>query len=401
MAISLEHDEERALVKKSDDWQVAEAARNKPTAANNSKDGGAWAKQRSKSLFRLYAGLAILFGPMWILSYINAKRAEQKVSELEMEYQPPSNSNSYKRTITDVYAFCTDKILAPAELNPHSDEVEMWYQCDGDEYYRFGKKLHQLVRNKVTNEIKPSTWGRRGYPIPAGKTVVVFGNSHSRQVAHSLACQYGMERVQEVKVTEPELIDPNTALRIDFTNESTLWVIANSYAAYSDDWKGLLEKQIGVSSLSDEVDAVLIGVFNPCSGVSNFYNYMLNMSASIPGVNCEPKQRLPYFKDVIDVFDGPVGQLDMFTPRGSVNTKRAQKWIKESQKENRTNLDTFIFRDYIEEIGLEGASPARIGVNECINDETGSRAHRCIGSMGGYPDLIAWDVSEFLYKYLS
>ena len=72
-----------------------------------------------------------------------------------------------------------------------------WYQCAGKPYDEFMQKIYKFLETKststtttITTTTSPSSWGKRTYPIPEGKKILVMGNSHTRQVMTTLLCQY-------------------------------------------------------------------------------------------------------------------------------------------------------------------------------------------------------------------
>lgn len=118
--------------------------------------------------------------------------------------------------------------------------------------------------------------------------------------------------------------------------------------------------------------------------------------------------------DVAKVFDGPIVGVSMFGVQGIGQAKTDDKTKKSFSKNHRTNVDVIRGRKYIDEIGLECGTdqflPNEDGGSDCKemskkknkNDNTrpANEMHRCVGSLGGHPDLIAWEVVEFLSRHV-
>lgn len=75
------------------------------------------------------------------------------------------------------------------------------------------QNMYDFVSRQIENKRMPATWGHRAESIPPNKTVLFFGNSHTRQLALNLACQ--MAHAQDVKVHrfDANMIDHDMAAR--------------------------------------------------------------------------------------------------------------------------------------------------------------------------------------------
>jgi hypothetical protein len=48
---------------------------------------------------------------------------------------------------------------------------------------------------------------------------------------------------------------------------------------------------------------------------------------------------------------------------------------------------------------LEGGATSKLEVSQAVNKRAyGKTLHRCTGKNGGYPDIVAWEVTEWLLK---
>lgn len=76
--------------------------------------------------------------------------------------------------------------------------------------------------------------------------------------------------------------------------------------------------------------------------------------------------------------------------------------VEELQKK-RDKVHYIDARQYINEMQMEcGAEKTTSDKNpDCDHSKTaGDKYHRCIGELGGHPDMIAWDVNELVWKYM-
>ena len=305
--------------------------------------------------------------------------------------------------LMDYYNFCTKPTAGvPGDEENH---IDIWYQCRGPNYDAFSEKLDSFVDEMYegTYRSKKPAWGHRFEPLPANKTILLFGNSHTRQIGQTLICQMGSENIVDIERYDTDFIDPNMATRVTFRNGAKLYLVANSYAAYSPNWKRLLEKQIKVPL--DIFDAIVLGRFNLAGGkVSAFLTNQLEMETHFDpkdNVNIK-KNKPPTARDIADAVDVPLVISSMFG--------RTQAWpfredCKAMQEIWPTRNSAFLCLDcrkYIIKMNDEGASPSKLEVSDMvISGNMLNRLHRCAGAKGGHVDLISWDVSEFLYKHLT
>ena len=300
-------------------------------------------------------------------------------------------------TLREHFNYCNADFLGDKENEQFGFPV--WYQCEGENYDAFGKELHEYAEQKVY-PIKNPTWGRREFPIPANKTVLFFGNSHTRQLGGNLACQMGAEEVVDVYHFEFDLIDPNMAIRFRFRNGASVYIVANSYVAYSKQWKELLEKQI--QKPLEEFDLVVMGIFNVAKGASTFLDNMQYLASTLPeeyemDLATEPPGPPP--QNITAEYDGPF----LLVSNYSINQQKVfELYRRLLRKDPRPDHDFLSQRKYIDRMHAEGAAVARNETKDMTVDALNPRAnrlHRCVGKHGGHPDLISWDVTEFLYEH--
>ena len=146
----------------------------------------------------------------------------------------------------------------------------------------------------------------------------------------------------------------------------------------------------------------VLGVFNTCNAEVNttFATDMKGMLDEEDGVDCL-NQEGPSLKEVAAVYSGPLVYVSMFA------TYRYKTYSQDRDDANkmrsRSNLLYLDGRQYIRMDGMEECgSPKRDEMSDCVDDDDARRHHhRCVGKFGGHPDLVAWDVVEFLYKHVT
>ena len=303
-----------------------------------------------------------------------------------------SNEPTETADLLDHFNYCTSKRMGEGIIGQNNvTGMDIWYQCEGPIYDDFAQELHELVEGATTwsaSKRKPKTWGHRAFPIPANKSVLFFGNSNTRQIALNLACQ--MPGLLDVHHFEFDMIDPNMAVRFRFENGASLYVVVNSYVAYSPDWQALVERQI--EKPITEFDLFIMGIFNVAKGKSNFMVNLKHMTESLP-YNFDLKKNPPGPSpgDVMNVYDGPfllisnaaINQRKVFTAYMAETNDLGVR----SGRPDRKPMDA---RKYIKILGHEGASASKLEIQDAIGKEIlgANRFHRCVGDKGGHPDLL-------------
>jgi hypothetical protein len=283
--------------------------------------------------------------------------------------------------------------------------LDVWYQCQGPPYERFARDLHQYSAQQVLRGRVPPTWGHRASPLPPHTRVLLFGNSHARQMGHAWACQGGAD--VRVHSFETHMVDPHMATRIDFlSSNSTLYIVANSYVAYSPHWQRLLAAQIQ-TPLAD-LDAIILGVFNQDVGGTSWFAHAMDEMAArqLPAAAGVDRTRHagPTLDDVAAAVAHDVPIL-VVSPLGLILEDQVQEngnqlawWQALGDGRPVEALDA---RYHIRRLGQEGGSLLKLNVSEVVHNSRRARTyHRCMGALGGHPDLVAWDISERLYKLL-
>jgi len=313
-----------------------------------------------------------------------------------------NNSNADKIPsddgLLDYFNFCRDDYLGDKENDQTG--FPLWYQCEGPHYDEFTEKLHQFVDRLSEKSKKSPEWGHRKVPIPAHKSILFFGNSHTRQLAGNLVCQMGSEELLDVYHYEFDLVDPNMAIRFRFRNGASVYIVANSYVAYSHQWQALLERQI--QKPIAEFDLVVMGIFNVAKGASSFLDNLQYLASTLPkeyDLDLVSNPPGPAPQNITAVYDGPFLLVSNF----SINQMKVYNAYRKMLKASARMDQSFLYqRHYVEIMGEEGAAASKLERKDMVNQDVADNAvrlHRCIGKRGGYPDLVAWDVIEFLHEH--
>jgi len=216
----------------------------------------------------------------------------------------------------------------------------------------------------------------------------------------ALVCQYSQE-VIEYKILSSNRVGHSFMVR--FRNNSTITSLTNSPVMYSPHWQTLLEEKIGGVRLQS-FDGIVLGKFNlyEDSFGTSFIDMMNEALKDIPGDIHYSTATAPQLRDVASVFAGPIVYVSMFAEYGQPE-QRTNLNFTQNVRGTRDNLSVIDGRKYIKEMKMECGAESRGVIGPCVemNDvRPGRRSadglHRCIGSKGGHPDLIAWEVVEKL-----
>jgi hypothetical protein len=262
------------------------------------------------------------------------------------------------------------------------------YQCQGAAYDTFTRRMRSFADNTI---VHGSTWGRRKYPLPDNTTVLILGNSHTRQMGLEMACQYS-HVLRSVVLQHGEW----GLIVFEFENNSTVHLLTNVVVVYSYDWQNLLEVVVGKKLI--DFDVLVLGVFNLYAGqvTTNFDLGMIADSKDWPNVdyiNIAP----PTPWTILQRYPGRAVLLSMFSDWPT-------KWteLQEVAQYHAPRVKAIDARKYVPLLGECGAV---VGNDTCFNDAAEVPAgwqwpmamHRCVGANGGHPTLAAWDVIEFTH----
>ena len=207
-------------------------------------------------------------------------------------------------------------------------------------------------------------------------------------------CQY-QSNIRSLTSRENEI--SGYGYTVEFQNDAVVEALINSYAAYGAKWVDLLEDKLNRSLQS--FDAIILGKFNMLNDSRNttFYAQMQQFSNEIDGVDFL-HTKPPRLDQVASVYKGPIIAVSMFSNRSMflADAKRMANAVERLQTKGRDNVHFISGRKYISDLG-ECGSNKRLGTDDC--HEVGE-FHRCNGILGGHPDLMAWDVIEYLYRLL-
>lgn len=287
-----------------------------------------------------------------------------------------------------------------------SSALKLLYQCNGKSYDKFTDKLYQLVHDEHTSN-NNKHWGMREYPVPKGKTILLLGNSHLRQVSKTLACEYG---------SVIESIDSHSEdiFTVKFTNGATWITVTNTILVHSHSWPLLIETYFFKDIPFASVDAIVLGKFTSHQEAYNT-NYALQMSAEQDFYADTLGQPVdfetiapPTLVSLARIHSNLILATTMFAVSDRI---RAQTQWEDFETEfpNRRNVQQINSRTYIERLGLECGSDDKYTLGTCHEpgdkNLRGNRSpadmHRCAGAFGGHADLVAWDIVEALHMRLS
>ncbi|CAB9518264.1 expressed unknown protein [Seminavis robusta] len=368
-----------------------------------------------------------------VLLYVCATSSNHNVLILLPVVIPSSSLSSKKKT-----AFLLLQDFRMCRIRPEPVIGEPWvematmarhglppvdYQCSGKPYHQFAGLLEDLILTESSSSL--SLWGKRDTLVPLsnnnsttnnGRTILFMGNSHTRQTVQALLCQYQDQIVSYQTLSEPG------AFVVEMQHNLTIYAACNSPFVASKSWYKTLEQRIVKRPLATGVDAIVLGHFNTAQeSVKTNYGQMMmqqhynnNTGANFP--------KAPTMDTVAAMYTGPVIWVGMYAQRNLPFHQQAVDYTLRNHHLSRSNLRAVYARRYIDKLiaaqlheheqannkkklAVEECSiDGRTAVGTCDTDPTGTRfrdGHRCTGSRGGHPDLIAWDVVEALHNVLS
>ena len=285
---------------------------------------------------------------------------------------------------------------------------KLQYYCEGPKYDQFAERFENLLLNKtlhdkgqVANFLTPASksrcWGKRQFPFPANKTILVLGNSHTRQVLLNIQCQY-----PTLQFFEPEFNESNettstskrrgTYYFMEFLNHAKVHLVTNHALFYSRQWRRYLEAKLRMNMQS--FDQLIVGRMNTYKDSYNtsFMALMLEKTAEFDEADFT-KVSPPTLYEIAREYKGPIVAHSMMADYGNnVLNREMTRLVK---RVNRKNIRFVNGRTYIPVLG-ECSSDHWDLVDDCLSKPKG---HRCIGHRGGHPDLVAWDIIEAAHNY--
>jgi hypothetical protein len=237
---------------------------------------------------------------------------------------------------------------------PNSTAVQQLRRhfCQGPAYDQFSRLLH-LYATKTT--LQGPTWGRRRQQQHANvgimdqARILAFGNSHLRQAVFAWIAQH-MSDDQVLRVTR---VYHHYYVRVDFTNNATIYVLASSYAPFSPQWQVAIQELTDNSTLSD-FDAVVVGNVNACSTAR-----LEDLLADHPELSCDYAEPEP--QDWMRAYPGRILVMSSFMrrrrrhqdgPLPETNTiGQDEQWARivlEARANGRDNVGFVYGRHYIE-----------------------------------------------------
>lgn len=283
-----------------------------------------------------------------------------------------------------------------------NQSIPILYQCRGRVYDEFATALHRRLVSDILNGTRPRTWGRRLYPLPANRTLLVWGNSHSRQVATTLACQH-QDKLVDV---QQHAVWEDRVQRFAFANGSVLWVVVNSHIPYFPDWKDSLQQTLGVASLAEGVAVIVMGIWNPCDWARHNGKAIHAVQAENRSLDSCRDESLPNVADLSKVYPGPIVFQPMFTTHSMFDdihnqSRVALQNLPPPRQEGNHTLYVST-RRVIDAMQHEGIAYYKDDMGPCsrTSNPRYPYTHRCTGPLGGHADPVAWDWTEFFYNEL-
>lgn len=304
----------------------------------------------------------------------------------------------------------TEQLLSSYKICRVPSSQSIGYVCRGQEYNRFADNFEQFViRTSTESAASPtrsSMWGKRSDPFPDGSITLVVGNSLTRQIFQSLPCQYddnntggGGALVEWIDWTaqsnDIDIMRRGTFYEGRFRNGAKIFLVTNHALFYSKKWLTYLQDLIKVPI--ENVDQLVVGHINHFMNAYNtsFMELMMEQTKKYDDANFETVSP-PTLIDFANVYNGPIVGISMMAD-WSYYDQDYSEMKEQVEKISGTNQQRKIKlihgRRYINELGECGTNSWK-DIGSCQDSPD---SHRCIGSRGGHPDLILWDMLEAVH----
>mmetsp|Transcript_14693 Transcript_14693/g.29872 ORF Transcript_14693/g.29872 Transcript_14693/m.29872 type:complete len:434 (+) Transcript_14693:51-1352(+) len=309
------------------------------------------------------------------------------------------------------------------EQQPATTTIVRKHVCQGPRYDDFARQLHEYANQTA---LHGPDWGRRGrrqrsiptqQGLPSHHIVIAVGNSHLRQIIYALL---GQEQQQvHNNIQRVTSLYHHFAIRVDLYHQTTVYVLANTHVPYSDDWQAAIENLTSVAlrqhnnsnssnSNSSNIDNVvnhpilfIIGNHNACQT-----HYLDKFESDFPNISCTNPP--PTVQDWIQAY--PNSRLLFVTSfMGRHFYQQDVEWAQTVLQAGRDNVGFIYARHHLETIQHEGSENEN-NFHDNNNDDDDDNnihdaacpicnvnGHRCVGLRGGYPDLVAWDIIEWIW----
>jgi hypothetical protein len=280
--------------------------------------------------------------------------------------------------------FCQEQYLKLPTGNASDSTWKVGYQCAGEEYEGFAKKLLAFAEDTT---LHTDTWGRRAFALPADKSVLFIGNSHTRQTFTAFICQFA---------DQIETFSPSQG-SFHFKNNASVYIVYNSPVEISLNWVKRLEEI--VQRKLDSWDSFVLGQFNGAGRDlenTTYYRNMVNMSLHDKDLQFG-KVTPPDIYKVAAAYSGPILFVSNYDRGKVAPATQIKEAIDGLNRDGRKNARAILSRKYIDVLGHECGTEVVGGMGVCAQKR---QAHRCMGKYGAHPDLIAFDVQEALYSLM-
>ena len=354
--------------------------------------------------------------PLWMKDF-RVCRTERIYFPLTHNGNSSSSSSNSGTTTTLSNSTSSFNSTNAAMAASSISSLPVHYQCRGQAYDQFTSKLEHYVQQRYLQSGNASLWGRRHTsPLPSNTTILVLGNSHTRQTMYALLCQYA-DHIAAVRST---LVynHPSAPLHdIVFDNGATLVFATNSPLVYSSQWYEALQHHdpyhrslTNNNRSSSDYDAVVLGEFNLYhpDKPSKFLTQMLEFELLHPEEVQFTTATPPTLKSLAQLLPNtPIVALPMFAEYGHKWEQQSRKEFLQLSKSRRNTIHVLHGRQHIVALQHECGSDGIIEVGTCWDrgqttpyGRKPPDMHRCTGPRGGHADLLAWDLIEAIHKVL-
>ena len=294
----------------------------------------------------------------------------------------------------DTYPFCSQtEMLVRTSTGTLVNLTSGLTACSGANYNAFTEALWKEIRLTVH-------LGQQ-FTIPHNRQILLVGSKFIMKLAWTWMCQHQASplRTYEPPVMETSVDKLVTRYSLPRQN-TTLWVVTDSYFVYSPRWQSLLEDQLSnatennhTKQLATHMDAVVVGMNAQCSDTdtTQYTARMQRYAQQFLSVDCfnHTPPSLVEWAEIVPAHV-PVVYVSLPNLERVPEAQEQLQGLLRQQSRSYSNVRIVSGRRYLDVLAQQCfQQPA------CVRG-AGSPRRPCTGAEGGIMDTIVWDVADAL-----
>jgi hypothetical protein len=221
----------------------------------------------------------------------------------------------------------------PWQIDPASAPLTIRFQCAGEPYEQFGKRLDQFVSNSTR-----AKWGKRPLPLPrkvvtenSGSriNILILGSSQLRQIITALLCQYHELVVKTERIYGASKHSlASFGVHLTLQNKVHLYVVVNPPFLYCDMWQQLLEEHVLKMKL-ERMDLMVVSNFHKftASHGQALMEFLQDHEGTRDAEQHVATTPPPTFLQIVRAYQKPIIYVSLFAKFGETTFHHVQQSI--------------------------------------------------------------------------